>query len=137
MSFCSLFLKKNMNTEVTQMTTRQIANRLAELCRKGDFASAQKELFADDAVSIEPYPSPDFDKETKGLNNILAKGDKFESMVDTMHSFTVSEPLIAGNSFAMTMDMDATMKGKDRMKMTELCIYKLKDGKIISEEFLM
>jgi len=126
-----------MSTEVQQMTTSQIAKRLTELCRKGDFASAQKELFSEDAISIEPYPSPAFEKETKGLENIISKGDKFESMVDTMHAFSVSEPLIAGNSFAVTMDMDVTMKGQDRMKMTELCVYKLKDGKIISEEFFM
>jgi hypothetical protein len=28
-----------------------------------------------------------------------------------------------------------TMKGKPRQKMTELCVYDVKDGKIIAEEF--
>ncbi len=37
------------------MTTQEIANRLVELCQKGDFETAQKELFAEDAVSIEPH----------------------------------------------------------------------------------
>ena len=37
------------------MTTVEIANRLAELCKSGDFEGAQKELYADDAVSIEPH----------------------------------------------------------------------------------
>ncbi|HEY6899064.1 MAG TPA: SnoaL-like domain-containing protein, partial [Puia sp.] len=41
------------------MTTQEIANRLVELCQKGDFETAQKELFADDCVSIEPYSSPE------------------------------------------------------------------------------
>ena len=36
------------------MTTQQIAHRLAELCNQGQFEQAQKELFADDAVSIKP-----------------------------------------------------------------------------------
>ncbi len=35
------------------MTTKVIAYRLIELCRKGDFETAQKELFANDAVSID------------------------------------------------------------------------------------
>ena len=48
------------------MTTKEVAERLVELCRKGDFESAQSELFADDAISIEPYSTPDFEKETKG-----------------------------------------------------------------------
>ncbi len=34
------------------MTTKEIAGRLIELCRKWDFEAAQTELFADDAISI-------------------------------------------------------------------------------------
>ena len=33
------------------MTTEQIASRLAELCRQGQFEAAQKELYAENAVS--------------------------------------------------------------------------------------
>jgi hypothetical protein len=33
--------------------------------------------------------------------------------------------------------MSVTMKEGSPMDMTELCIYKVKDGKIISEEFVM
>jgi len=119
------------------MTTKEIANRLAELCRQGQWETVQKELFADDAISIEPYATPAFEKETKGLPAIIEKGHKFESMVETMHSLSVSEPLVADNSFAVTMQMDVTMKEKGKMDMTELCVYKIKDGKIISEEFFV
>jgi len=49
----------------------------------------------------------------------------------------MSDPIIAGNSFACTLHMDMTMKGKGRMDMSELCVYKVKDGKVISEEFMM
>jgi predicted ester cyclase len=86
-------------------------------------------------VSIEPYATPAFEKETKGLSAILEKGNKFEAMVEQMHSVTVSDPLVATNSFACTMQMDVTMKGEGRMNMTELCVYEVKDGKIISEQF--
>lgn len=34
------------------MNTKQIADRLVELCRKGEFEKAQKELFSEDAVSM-------------------------------------------------------------------------------------
>jgi len=44
-----------MSATTTTMTTVDIANRLVELCRKGDFETALKQLFADDAVSIEPH----------------------------------------------------------------------------------
>jgi ketosteroid isomerase-like protein len=119
------------------MSTQEIANRLVELCREGDWEKAQKELFAKDAVSIEPYATPDFQKETKGLDAILEKGEKFASMVEKYHDLKVSEPLVSGNSFAVTMAMDLTMKGQGRMNMAELCVYQVKDGKIVAESFLV
>ena len=119
------------------MTTIEIANRLKELCGKSDYETAQRELFAEDAVSIEPESSPAFEKETKGLPAIIEKGGKFNSMVEEMHGITLSEPVVAGNSFALSMRLDAVMKERGPMDSTELCVYKVKDGKIISEEFFM
>jgi hypothetical protein len=119
------------------MTTQEIAGRLVILCRQGQFETAQKELFSKDIISIEPNATPDFAKETKGLDAIIEKGHKFDSMVEKMHSLEVSEPLVATNSFSCLLRMEATMKGRGHMDMTELCIYKVKDGKIISEEFSM
>ena len=55
---------------------------------KGDFESAKKELFANDDVSIEPYATPAFEKETKGLDKIPEEGHKFESMTETIHSLS-------------------------------------------------
>ena len=63
------------------MTTNDIAKRLVELCRKGQFSTVQKELFAKDAVSIEPHATPAFEKETKGVDAILEKGEKWNSIV--------------------------------------------------------
>jgi len=119
------------------MTIQEIANRLVELCRKGDFEKAQQELYAPDVVSIEPFATPEFEKETKGIKAIIEKGKVFYSMVQEMHNLAVSQPLFADNSFAISMTMDVTMKGKDRMRMTELCVYEVKDGKIKSETFYM
>ena len=102
------------------MTTGQIASRLAELCRQGLFESAQKELFAENAVSIEPQATADFAKETKGLRNIIEKGHKFESLVEKVHSCSASAPLVAGNAIAFTLTMDVTMKGRGRLKLEEI-----------------
>lgn len=119
------------------MNTKEIAGRLVELCRKGDWEKAQKELFAKDAVSIESHATPDFQKETKGLNAIIEKGKKWGSMVEKVEHIKVSEPVMADHSFAITMSMDVKMKGKGQMAMTELCVYEVKDGKIVSESFMM
>ena len=119
------------------METKKIATRLKELCSKGEFETVLNELFAPDAVSIEPYAGNGFEKETKGLPAIKKKGELWNSMVEAQHGFSISEPIVADNSFALTMSIDVTMKGRGRSAMTELCIYRVKDGKIISEEFLM
>jgi hypothetical protein len=42
----------------TTMTTAAFATRLVALCRKGDWKTAQIELFATDAVSREQEASP-------------------------------------------------------------------------------
>ena len=119
------------------MNTQAIANRLVELCRKGEFEAAQKELFSKDAVSIEPYATPAFEKETKGLPAIMEKGAKWNAMVEAVHSMNVSEPMVADSAFACNMQMDVSMKGRDRMNLNELCVYTVKDGKINSEQFFM
>jgi limonene-1,2-epoxide hydrolase len=124
-------------TATATMTTKEIAKKLKKLCDQGDFEAALKELFAKDAVSIEPMASPAFEKETHGLDALLAKGRKWQEMVSETHAMEISDPVVAGNSFALTMRMDVTMKGQDRMDMTELCVYHVKDGKIISEQFFM
>ena len=117
------------------MTIPQIAHRLAELCNQGKFEEAQKELYADDAVSIESDPGPNFEQETKGLGAIIDKGKKFNEMIEESHGCGTSDPVVGGNSFAIALNMDVTMKGQPRSTFSEICVYKVKDGKIISEHF--
>ena len=118
------------------MTTQQVANRLVELCRMAKIEDAQKELFADDAISIEPYEmAPGSGKEVKGLQAIINKGHQFMSMVEAFHGSVISDPIIAGNHFAIAWDFDITMKGQPRTTLKEICVYRVKDGKIISEQF--
>jgi len=124
-------------TTLAKLSTKEIAKKLKNLCDEGNFEGAHKELYSKDAVSIEPEASAGFAKETRGLNAIIEKGKKWNDMVSQTHSMEASEPLIAGNSFALTMRMDVTTKDKGRMDMTELCVYQVKNGEIISEQFFM
>ena len=110
------------------METKEIANRLVAYCRKADWDGAHNELYAKDASSIEPYSTPNFEKETKGLKAIKAKGRKFDDMVEKVHKIEASEPLVGGNSIALTLQMDITMKGKGRMNY-QLCVYQVKEWK--------
>jgi hypothetical protein len=119
------------------MNPNEIAQRLAELCRQGKWEQAQNELFSDDAVSIEPHASPAFEKETRGLNAILEKGHKFASMTQGLHKVDISEPIVAANAIAFKLIMDITMKERPKETWEEICVYQVKDGKIISEQFFI
>jgi hypothetical protein len=117
------------------MTTQEIAERLVDHCRAGKFEEAQKELFSTDATSIEPMDTPMGPRETKGLDAIIEKGRKFMAMVEQIHAMAVSDPVVADDSFACTMTLDADMKGRGRTTLTELCVYLVENGKIVSEQF--
>ena len=60
------------------MTIKEIADRFVQLCARSQYETAQKELFAEDAVSIEPTATQAFEKKTKGLDAIVEKRKKFE-----------------------------------------------------------
>jgi len=117
------------------MSIHEIATRLADLCRTGQYELAQTELYANDAVSIEPHAMPGFEKETHGLEGIIKKGHEFQARVETVHGGAVSAPIVAGNAIAFTLSVDATWKDGNRSTMEEICAYMVKDGKIISEQF--
>lgn len=118
------------------MNTEQVAKRLVELCREGNYTQAQEELFAPDAVNIEmegmaegPLGS------AKGLDAIKQKGRAFGEMLEAVHSNEVSDAVIAGNWFSVSAIMDATMKGRGRVQMREICVYHVRDGEIDREQF--
>jgi hypothetical protein len=115
-------------------TTKEVADRLSQLFKENKWKEAQEELFSNDAVSIEPAHSPGL-QTVEGLENIIKKGDQFNEMVEEMHGGWVGEPVVAGNYIAVGMGMDVTMKGAGRMKMDEICLYEVKDGKIVKEQF--
>ena len=119
------------------MTTQEIATRLVEFCKEEQYGKAHRELYAPNAVSIEPFAMGGYEKETKGLDAIIAKGKKFESEVEQSFGVTLSNPLVTKNSIAFIFTMDVKMKGRERETMTELCVYEVKDDKIVSEQFFM
>lgn len=118
------------------MNTEAIARRLVALCREFKYEEAQKELYAEDALSIEPEGLPPGALGTvKGLKAIIEKGHQFQAMVETFHGGSVSDPVIAHNWFSVAMVLDATFKGRGRVKMEEICVYRVLGSKIVSEQF--
>ena len=123
-----------MATQEAVMAVQDIANRLYEHCKTGQYQQAQEELYADDAVSIEPVGSHG-PQSVKGKDEIIKKGEQFQQSIEEIHGGSVSEPIVAGNHFALTISIDATFKGMGRMLMEEIAVYEVKDGKVIKEQF--
>ena len=115
------------------MTTQEIATKLADLCRKGEYETIYKELYAPNCVSIEPKGAQM--EVCNGLEEMAAKGKAWNESMEEFHGSSVGEPIVSGDHFCMTMMMEATFKGIGREKMDELCVYEVKDGKIVKEQF--
>lgn len=118
------------------MNTQQIAERLVALCREGQYEQVYDELFADDAENIEmPAMANGPLGNAKGLDAIRAKGKAWGEAVEQVHGGSVGEPSVSGNWFSVPMSLDVTMKGRGRMQMEEMCLYQVRDGKIVREQF--
>ena len=116
------------------MTTKEVADQLVKMCRTGKVEEAKEELFTEDTISIEPAEDI-LPKETKGLKAIQKKAELFISLVEEFYDNTITDPVVAGDYFSVGWDTDIQMKGQERKKTSEICLYKVKDGKIISEQF--
>lgn len=114
-------------------TTSDVAHQLMTLCRAGEFIKAQTELMASDCKQVEPdhatAPS------VSGLPAILEKEKGFQSAIIEMHRITISEPVIAGNFFSISMYFDMTLRGRGRVQLNELGVYEVRKGKIVREQF--
>ena len=115
------------------MTTQEIANRLVALCHEGKYEQAIQELYSPEIVSVEPAGSPA--ERVQGFEALAEKAKVFQGMIAETHGTTVSEPLVADNFFSCSMSMDVTFKEGPRVNMEEICVYQVKDGKVILEQF--
>ncbi len=115
------------------MTTQEVADKLVNYCRQGQYDNAMKELYAPNIVSIEPKGAPM--EKVEGFDAVLQKAEFFNNMVEEFHGNEVSDPLVADNFFSCHMKMDATFKEGGRQSMEEICLYQVENGKIVREEF--
>ena len=123
-----------MHTTEVLMTIQQIANRLSVLFRENKWEEAQEELFDENAMSIEPYNTAGL-KTVRGNEAIKQKTRDFNGEIDYVHSGYVTDPIVAGRYISFGMGMDAINKQGKRIKLDEIAIYEVREGKIIKEQF--
>ena len=116
------------------LTTKEVAARFNELAKQEKWFEIQDELFADNVKSIDPPNSPYFGY-AEGKAAVRKKGEDFVKRIEAAHRRYTSEPIMAGNHFAVGREVDITVQGHGRIQINELMLYEVKDGEIISEQF--
>lgn len=115
------------------MTTQEVANRWAELCRQGDFKTCYEELYSPQCVSIEPEGAQW--ERAEGMEQMAEKGKKWNESLEEMHGAEIGDPIVAENFFTARQAMDVTFKEGGRQKFEEMSLYEVNDGKIVREQF--
>lgn len=115
------------------MSTQEVANKLIAYCRMGQYSEAQEALYDENAASIEPEGSPN--PSVSGMDALKQKAEQWAGMVEEVHGGEISDPIVAGDFFSITQKMDITFKGAPRQTIEQVCVYGVKDGKIVLEQF--
>lgn len=118
------------------MTTEEVAKKLTDFCRKGEWRKAVEELYAKDIVSVEARENDGMPAEMRGIDQVRGKTDWWEQNME-VHSSKIDGPFVARDTFVVQFDVDVTDKTSNkRMQLSEVGIYTVKDGKVSREEFL-
>lgn len=120
------------------MTTKEVADQLVALCRLGKNIEAVDTLLSADVVSVEARGDETMPATMSGRDVIRGKNQWW---IDNhkIHSAEVKGPFPNGDRFAVIYNFVVTpvagpMAGK-RMRMEEVALYTVTDGKISREEF--
>lgn len=115
--------------------TLSIGKKLVELCKKGENVKAVEQLYSPEAESLEAMSMPGMPDKLKGLDAIRKKNIEWDQSME-VHAMDVEGPFPMGERFAVYYNVDATdRKNKQRMKMKEVGLYTVRNGKIVKEEF--
>jgi hypothetical protein len=118
------------------MKTEEVGKKLVDLCSKREWMKAIESLYAKDIVSVEPRAMENMSEEMRGLDQVRGKTEWFMNNHE-IHDSEVTGPFVARDTFVVKFDIDVTNKAsKERMQMSEVGIYTVKDGKVSREEFL-
>lgn len=124
-------------TDQMIMTTQEVAARFSELAQQEKWFEIQDELFAGNVTSDEPKGSPYFQPSpyAEGRSAVRKKGEEWVAKIEGFHGAHTSQPILGANHFAVGRMFDITVKGFGRIKIEEIMMYEVNNGKIISERF--
>lgn len=115
-------------------TTADVATGFTALLLAGDFRAAGDKYWAEDVVSIEPYPqSDDPDAVCRGIEAVRARNRRWFS-THGIEDLSVDGPFVTGDHFALFADMLIVHAGR-RTPHSQIVVFAVRDGKIIEERY--
>ncbi len=116
-------------------STAGVAEELVQLCRAGRNLDAIAKLYSPRIVSIEPIGNEAMPAEISGIDAVRQKNEWWYDNYE-VNSADVQGPFVGGDQFAVRYDFETTTKATgQRVRMTEMALYTVKDGKIVREQF--
>ena len=119
------------------MTTQELATRYHELASQRKVNEIHDGLYHEQVVSQEPEKAAAMGLAvvTTGLEAVKAKGTSRRATIEAIHSYSCSEPIVAGEFFSVVLQQEVEFKGKPRVSLEEIAVFHVKDGKIVKEQF--
>ncbi|TWI96686.1 hypothetical protein JN11_03798 [Mucilaginibacter frigoritolerans] len=111
----------------------EIANRLSSLCTEHKFVEAYSSLFSEHAVSTDPIYK---NEPLTGLSALIEREKNFLE-ANKVNKVRLSEPIFAGSYFSVVLAMGFTSADQTERALEELCVYKVENGKIVSQQFFI
>ncbi|MEM9071882.1 MAG: nuclear transport factor 2 family protein, partial [Myxococcota bacterium] len=118
------------------MSALEIGKKLVQFCKEGKNLESINTLYAEDVESVEAAAPPEGERAVKGIEAVRGKNQWWIENHE-VHEASVEGPFPHGDEkFAVIFKFDVTNKPSgQRMKMEEVGVFTLKDGKVAKEEF--
>jgi hypothetical protein len=110
----------------------EVATRVTELLRAGNAAQVEQDWLAPSIESVEGHGAS---MAWSGKPAVLAKYRAWEADHE-IRSMSVEGPWVGATGFSLRFKVDASQKSTGQtMKMEEIAVYTVRNGKIVREEF--
>lgn len=116
------------------MSTQEVANQWAQMCREGKNLECIDQLYGNNITSKEMPRAPGR-QIISGKQNVWNKSKEWLDNVIEFHGGEVSDPVVAENHFTSKMTFDVTFKDRGRQQMEEVGVFEVNNGKIVNEQF--
>lgn len=122
-------------TAAAPASTSTVAQELVALCRAGRNLDAINKLYSPKIVSVEPVGNENMPAEMTGIEAIRQKNEWWNAN-NEVHAAEVRGPFVGEDQFAVHYTFETTFKPTgQRLSMTEIALYTVKDGRIVREQF--